>query len=83
MRAGYEELLGKLLDRSQGETLDEAVEVNYDQCDVQFLTLLNQKVNNAVNIKGVGGDAGARVCEGRAIHCDPTLDIHIHSITIH
>lgn len=44
MRAGYEELLSKLLDRPDGSSLDEAVEANYDQCDVQFLTLLKQKV---------------------------------------
>ena len=44
VRAGYEELLAKLLDRPEGETLEEAVEINYDQIDIQFLTLLNQKV---------------------------------------
>ena len=44
MRAGYEELLDKLLNRAEGESLEEAVETNYDQVDIQFLTLLNQKV---------------------------------------
>ncbi|CAN0081391.1 unnamed protein product, partial [Hapterophycus canaliculatus] len=43
VRAGYEELLRKLLDRADGESLQDAVETNYDQVDIQFLTLLNQK----------------------------------------
>lgn len=58
VRAGYEELLKKLLDRSDGVSLDEAVEANYEQCDIQFLTLLNQKVGHWP------GDAYWIVCEG-------------------
>ncbi|CAN0391563.1 unnamed protein product [Ectocarpus fasciculatus] len=47
VRAGYEALLGKLLNREDGESLEEAVETNYDQIDIQFLTLLNQKAQEA------------------------------------
>eukprot|EP00904_Undaria_pinnatifida_P013549 jgi/Undpi1/9324/HiC_scaffold_26.g11782.m1 len=52
VRAGYEELLGKLLNRAEGESLDDAVEINYDQCDIQFLTLLNQKAQEAAGTDG-------------------------------
>lgn len=58
VRAGYEELLKKLLDRSDGVSLDEAVEANYEQCDIQFLTLLNQKVGHCP------GYAYWIICEG-------------------
>ncbi|CBJ31091.1 conserved unknown protein [Ectocarpus siliculosus] len=47
VRAGYENLLGKLLNREDGESLEDAVETNYDQVDIQFLTLLNQKAQEA------------------------------------
>ncbi|CAN0139037.1 unnamed protein product [Pylaiella littoralis] len=58
VRAGYEDLLTKLLDRAEGETLDEAVETNYDQVDIQFLTLLNQKATEAA-----GTDAAAALTQ--------------------
>ncbi|CAM9504245.1 unnamed protein product [Ascophyllum nodosum] len=49
VRSGYEELLNKILDRSSLQTLEEAVDANYDQCDVQFLTLLSQKAQEAAD----------------------------------
>lgn len=55
VRAGYEELLSKLLNRADGESLDEAVEVNYDQCDIQFLTLLNQKAQEVAGTEAAEG----------------------------
>lgn len=58
VRAGYEELLAKLIDRPDGETLEEAVDTNYDQVDIQFLTLLNQKVCCCGGGGGGDGDGG-------------------------
>ncbi|CAM9090220.1 unnamed protein product [Phaeothamnion confervicola] len=53
VRGSYEKMLQGLLERPMGQSLEDAVEANYERCDVQFLTLLRQK------IAGLDGGAGA------------------------
>ncbi|CAM9143277.1 unnamed protein product [Discosporangium mesarthrocarpum] len=47
VRASYEELLSGLLNRPAEKTLAQAVEESYHKCDIQFMTLIKQKIENA------------------------------------
>ncbi|CAM9144394.1 unnamed protein product [Chrysoparadoxa australica] len=47
VRQGYEQVLRAILERPADTSLLDAVDANYDKCDLQFLTLVKQKVKTA------------------------------------